>query len=147
MGWFLFELIIRGRCDSEHGIFYPNGTVRDPATIAAMMGCYRNRDLATIIPGLPNREGQAERCVRDIKAALAEKTDDGFDYRPASVPKLLEACERAANLLECCDLVPMAIPPTAKIAAWRKIEKAPLAEIRAFAYDLALRLRESSQLL
>lgn len=147
MGWFLFELVIRGRCDSEHGIFYPDGTVRDPATIAAMMGCYRNRDLATIIPGLPNREGAAERCVSDIKAALAEKTGDMFNYQAANVSKLLEACERAANLLECCDLVPMVIPPTAKIAAWRKMEKAPLAEIRAFAYDLALRLRESSQLL
>ena len=147
MGWFLFNLIIRGRCDSEHGIFYPDGTVRDPATIAAMMGCYRNRDLATIIPGLPNREGQAERCVRDITAALSEKTDDAFDYRPADASKLLKACERAANLLECCDLVPMALPPTAKIAAWRKMERPPLAEIRAFAYDLALRLREASQLL
>ncbi len=147
MGWFLFNLVIRGRCDSEHGIFYPDGTVRDPATIAAMMGCYRNRDLATIIPGLPNREGAAERCIREIKAALAEKTDDAFDYRPANAKKLLEACERAANLLECCDLVPMAVPPTAKIAAWRKMEKPPLAEIRAFAYDLAKRLRETSQLL
>ncbi len=147
MGWVVFCLMIPGRCDSEHGIFYADGTVRDPATIAAMMGCFRNRDVATIVPGLANREGQAERCINDIRKALTEKTDDAFDYRPANAAKLLEACERAANLLECCDLVPMAVPPTAKIAAWRKMEKIPLAEVRDFAYELGRRLREACQLL
>jgi len=147
MGWFVFNLIIRGRCDSEHGVFYPDGTVRDPATIAAMMGCFRNRDTATIIPGLPNREGHAQHCIADIRKALTEKTDDAFDYRQSDVANLLEAAERAANLLECCDLVPMAVPPTAKIAAWRKMKNPPLAEIRAFAYDLAKQLQEACQLL
>ena len=147
MGWVVYCLMIPGRCDSEHGIFYADGTVRDPATVAAIMGCHRNRNLATIIPGLANREGHAERCVDEIRRALAEKTDDAFDYRPANVARLLAACERAANLLECCDLVPMAVPPTAKIAAWRQMERPPLAEIRAFAYDLAKTLRDACQLL
>ena len=41
----------------------------------------------------------------------------------------------------------MAVPPTAKIAAWRKMEKIPLAEVRDFAYELGRRLREACQLL
>jgi len=147
MGWFVFELIIHGRCDTEHGVFYPDGTVRDPGTISAMMGCYRSRDLNTIIVPIPNREGQAAECVEDIKAALTEYTRDVFDYRQSNVDALLLACERAANLLECCDMIPMALPPTAKVFAWRKMENPPLGEIRAFAYDLALKLKEICQLL
>lgn len=147
MGWFVFELIIHGRCDSEHGVFYPDGTVRDPATIAAMMGCYRCRDLDTIVVPLPNREGQARECVEDIKNALSEYTSDVFDYRRSNADELLLACERAANLLECCDMIPMACPPTAKVFAWRKMENPPLNEIRSFAYDLALKLKQICQLL
>ena len=100
-----------------------------------------------IIPGLANREGSAKRAVEKIHKALTEYTSDAFDYRPSSVKELLEASEHAANLLECCELVPMAIPPTARIAAWRKMEKPPLAEIRRFAYELALELEKACQLL
>ena len=135
------------RADSEHGVFYPDGTVRDPATVAAMMGCFRCRDTSMIVPGLANREGSAKRAVEKIHKALTEYTSDAFDYRPSSVKELLEASEHAANLLECCELVPMAIPPTARIAAWRKMEKPPLAEIRRFAYELALELEKACQLL
>ena len=147
MGWFVFNLMIRGRCDSEHGVFYPDGTVRDPATIAAMMGCFRSRDTEVIIPGLANREGAAKRAVAKIRKALTEYTEDAFDYRPSSAKELLDASEYAANLLECCDLTPMAVPPTARIAAWRKMKKPPLAELRRFAYGLACQLSDDCQLL
>lgn len=147
MGWFVYELIIHGYCDSEHGVFYPDGTVRDPATIAAMMGCYRNRDIKTIVVPIPNREGQGQRCVDDIRKALTEYTCDAFDYRPSDIAQLLNACERAANLLEACDLIPMACPPTAKILAWRKMKKPPLAEIRRLAYELASKLKDICELL
>ena len=102
IGWYLFELMIHGRCDTEHGIFYPDGTVRDPATIAAMFGCYRKRDGENIIVPLPNREGVAGVCIEKIKKALKEYTCDCFDYRRSSPKELLDACEEAANLLECC---------------------------------------------
>jgi hypothetical protein len=147
MGWFVYELIIHGRCDSEHGVFYPDGTVRDPATIAAMMGCYRCRDLDVMVVPIPNREGQGQRCVDDIKRALTEYTCDAFDYRPSDIAQLLDACERAANLLECCDMIPMACPPTARIFAWRKMERPPLAEIRRFAYELAKQMQDICELL
>lgn len=147
IGWYLFELMIHDRCQHEHGIFYPDGTVRDPATIAAMYGCYRKRDGEGLVRPLPNQEGVAAGCVDRIKAALTEYTCDCFDYRRSDLTKLLDTCEEAANLLECCDLVPMACPPTYRINAWRKQENPDLDEIRAFAYDLAKTLREICQLL
>ena len=151
IGWFVFELMIHDRCDSEHGVFYPDGTVRDPATIAAMMGCFRCRDEAVMVLPVPNREGHAVRAVEAIRKALTEYTDDAFDYRPSDIDKLLEAAEYAANLLECCDMIPMASPPSAKILSWRKRtaagDKPPLGVVRAFAYDLAVRLKEICQIL
>lgn len=146
MGWFVYELIIHGRCDSEHGVFYPDGTVRDPATIAAMMGCFRNRGEGIVLP-IPNREGAADRAVEMIKNALTEYTCDGFDYRPSDKEKLLEACEYAAYLLEGCDMIPMAYPPTAKIAKFRRDVDTPLLEIRQFAFELAKELKEICQIL
>ena len=100
---------------------------------------------------VPNREGHAARAIDGIRRALTEYTDDAFDYRPSDIGKLLEACEVAANLLECCDLVPMATPPTATILAWRRLveagQKPVLGEVRAFAYNLAKTLRELCQIL
>ena len=147
IGWYLFELMIRGRCDTEHGIFYPDGTVRDPATIAAMFGCYRKRDGENIIVPLPNREGVAGICIEKIKKALKEYTCDCFDYRRSSPKELLDACEEAANLLECCDMIPMAVPPTYMINKWRKEEKPDLDAIRKLAYELANKLKDICQIL
>lgn len=147
MGWILFNLMIRGRCIDEHGIFYPDGTIRDAGTIAAMFGCYRNRGENTpIVPPNPNREGKANRAIKLIKDALTEYTSDAFDYRRSDKKKLLDACEVAANLLEACELVPMSDLPTAKIAAFRNDPNADLWEIRKLAYELANRLKEVCQI-
>ena len=66
------------------------------------------------------------------------------------VDDILEAAEYCANLLEGAEMVPMWEPPTAKIETWRKMsdedkEKAR-GEIRKFAYDLALQLKEWCEL-
>lgn len=148
MGWILFNLMIRGRCIDEHGIFYPDGTIRDAGTIAAMFGCYRNRGENTpVVPPNPNREGKANRAIKLIKDALTEYTSDAFDYRRSDKKKLLDACEVAANLLEACELVPMSDLPTAKIAAFRNDPNADLWEIRKLAYELANRLKEVCQII
>lgn len=146
MGWVLFELMIHGRCIDEHGIFYPDGTIRDAGTIAAMYGCFRNRG-ESVVPPNPNREGKADYAIRLIEEALKEYTADAFDYRRSDKKKLLDACEVAANLLEACELVPMCDLPTAKIEKFRKDENADLWEIRKFAYGLAQRLKEVCQIL
>ena len=96
---------------------------------------------------IPNREGAAGRAGEMIKNALTEYTCDGFDYRPSDKKKLLEACEYAAYLLEGCDMIPMAYPPTAKIAKFRRDVDTPLLEIRQFAFELAKELKEICQIL
>lgn len=146
VGWILFSLIIRGRCVDEHGIFYPDGTIRDAGTIAGMVGCFRNRS-ETAVPPNPNREGKADRAIARIREALTEYTADAFDYRRSDKKKLLDACEVAANLLEACELVPMSDLPTAKIEQFRKDENADLWEIRRFAFDLAEQLKKICQIL
>jgi len=146
MGWILFNLMIEGRCIDEHGIFYPDGTIRDAATIAAMFGCYRNRDSRTVVPTNPNREGKVDRALAQLRDALKEYTSDAFDYRRSDKKKLLDACEVAANILEACELVPMSDLPTTKIEEFRRDENADLWEIRKFAYELAGRLKEVAQI-
>ncbi len=147
IGWVLFDLIIDGRCIDEHGIFYPDGTIRDAGTIAAMFGCFRNRgEKCAVVPPNPNREGKADRALTLIREALKEYTADAFDYRRSDKKKLLDACEVAANLLEACELVPMCDLPTTKIAAFRNDPKADLWEIRKLAYSLAKRLKEVCQI-
>jgi hypothetical protein len=146
-GWYLFNLIIQGYWGEIHGIFYPDGTVRDPAIIAAIMGFQINRDLNTMIRPQPNREGQGAEAVKEIEAALAESTGP-FGHVNASTDKILEAAEHAANLLESAQMVPMIVPPTARIEYWRSQppEKRDRAAIRAFAYDLGEQLKKNSQL-
>jgi len=78
-GWYLFNLMIQGYWGEIHGLFYPDGTVRDPAIIAAVMGFYRNRDLNQIIRPVPNREGHATRAIRAIEEALKDNPSD-FSY-------------------------------------------------------------------
>ena len=147
MGWILFNLIIDGRCIDEHGIFYPDGTIRDAGTIAAMFGCFRNRgENCAVVPPNPNREGKADKALKLIREALKEYTSDAFDYRRSDKKKLLDACEVAANLLESCELVPMCDLPTTKIAAFRKDPNADIWAIRKFAYTLAMRLKEVCQI-
>jgi hypothetical protein len=148
-GWYVFNLIIGGYWGELHGIFYPDGTVRDPSIVAAIMGFYRNRDLNTIVRANPNREGQAEKAVEEIQAALnADKGTFGRPPSPESMDKILEAAEYAANLLEAAQMVPMNVPPTAKILYWRNTppDKRDRAAIRKLAYQLELELKKDCQL-
>jgi hypothetical protein len=46
VGWYLWELMITQYWGDIHGVFYPDGTVRDPSIAAAVRGFFRNRDLA-----------------------------------------------------------------------------------------------------
>lgn len=148
-GWYLFNLMIGGYWGDVHGLFYADGTVRDPSIIAAVMGFYRNRDLKTIVWALPNREGQANKAVQEIQEALSE--DKGTFGRPPtaeSTDKILNAAEHAANLLEAAQMVQMNVPPTAQIQYWRQQppEQRPREAIREFAYHLEMELKKDCQL-
>jgi len=151
-GWYLFDLIIQGYWGEIHGIFYPDGTVRDPAIVAAIMGFYRNRDLNTIIKTTPNREGWAEKIVKEIEEALGQKDDHPvFGARLHSkeqTDKLLDAAEDAADLMEASEMVPMSTPPSAQIRYWRAqpAEKRDWEAIRKFTYELGVELKKNCQL-
>ncbi|MEJ2079097.1 MAG: hypothetical protein P8020_19225 [Acidobacteriota bacterium] len=142
-GWYLFSLMVQGYWGEIHGLFYPDGTVRDPAAIAAILGFYRNRNLNTIIKPVPNREGHAEDAIQAIEAALKDDPRT-FRHTKVSTDKILDAAEYAANLLEAAEMVPMDVPPTAQIRFWREQppEKRDRDAIRAFAYELGLTLKE-----
>lgn len=136
-GWFFFNLVIGGYTETFHGVFYPDGKVRHPDAIAAMMGCYRQRDLAKIIPAQPfkpswNAARRAE-AVKRLRDRIEE--NDG--------ELLFEAMEAVANHLEACELVPMATPPTARIIAWRKMENPPMDDVRRLARSIADMLEQS----
>jgi hypothetical protein len=148
-GWYLFNLMIGGYWGDVHGIFYSDGTVRDPSIVAAVMGFYRNRNLNTIIRAVPNREGHAAKALQQIQEALNE--DKGTFGRAASAEstdKILDAAEYAANLLESAQMVPMNVPPTAQISYWRSLppDKRDREAIRNLAYQLGLELKKDCQL-
>lgn len=146
-GWYLFNLVIEGYWGEIHGLVYPDGTIRDPAAIAAVMGFHRNRDLKSIRKPAMNREGHAEQALRAIELALKDGRH-AFHHVKTPTDTILDAAEMAANLLEAAEMVPMHVPPTARIRAWR--EQAPADRdrdaIRAFAFDLGLLLKEHCQL-
>jgi hypothetical protein len=143
-GWYLFNLIIQGYWGEVHGLFYPDGTIRDPAIIAAVMGFYRNRDLNTMIKPVPNREGHADKAIKAIEDALKDDPNT-FHHSTQSTDKILDAAEYAAHLLEAAEMVPMIVPPSAQIQYWRQQqpEKRDRDTIRAFAYQLGLTLKKN----
>jgi hypothetical protein len=148
VGWYLFELMVHGYWGDVHGIVYPDGTVRDPAIVAAIYGFHRNRDVSSRIRPNPNKEGHIHRALKLVEEAL---TDDPtvFRHRRKSSNDLLEAAEYCANLLEGSEMVAMVEPPTAKILAWRRQpeEERDVDAIRAFTYELAKTLKKWGQIM
>jgi hypothetical protein len=146
-GWYVFELMIQGYWSEVHGLVYPDGSIRDPAIIAALFGFYRNRDVKTMVRPAPNREGHAEKALKMIEASLKDDPSV-FSHSRVSTDKILDAAEYAANLLEAAEMVPMFEPPTARIQYWREQpqDKRDREAIRSFAYDLGLTLKKYCQL-
>ena len=61
IGFYLWELMIVSGSPrawgNVHGIFYPDGTVRDPSIPMAVMGIFRNRG-PNVVLERPDREGR-----------------------------------------------------------------------------------------
>ncbi len=111
VGWYIWELmIVRDGWGSVHGVFYEDGTVRDPSIAAAIMGYFRNRD--NILLEVPDREGAVTRAVAGIDRWTAEATPDWN--------RGLDLAETAANLMESSQIVAMIVPPTQEVATLRK---------------------------
>jgi hypothetical protein len=112
VGWYIWELmIVRRGWGNVHGVFYEDGTVRDPAIAAAILGFFRNRG-RNILPAVPDREGWVTRVVTNGNKWI-EQTD-------ASWNEGLDLAETAAHLLEAAELVPMREPPTREVDLMRQ---------------------------
>jgi hypothetical protein len=135
VGWYIFELMIDGYWSSVHGVFYPDGSIRDPSIIASIMGFHRNRSISAVKAN-PNMEGNVQKAIQEVKDALEENTEL-FHFGRNSQEEIFEAAEYCANLLECSEMVPMWDPPTAKIERLRNQKNPDLYEVRRLAFDLA----------
>jgi hypothetical protein len=104
VGWYIWELmIVRGGWGPVHGVFYEDGTVRDPSIAAAMMGWFRKRS-ADIVPTLPDREGWVSRTVDSASAWLKNPRRTWTNG--------LDIAETCANILEAAEIAPMKALPT-----------------------------------
>jgi hypothetical protein len=111
VGWYIWELMITHQWGTVHGVFYPDGTVRDPSIVAALFGMFRNRG-ADVIPEVPDREGHVTRAVENNRRWLADPA--------APWAAGLDLAETSANLLEAGQLVPMHDFPTRHIDLLRR---------------------------
>jgi len=114
VGYYLWELMIvwngRGWGD-VHGIFYPDGTIRDPAIPMAVMGIFRSHG-SDVVLEVPDREGRVTRELREANAWLADPS--------AAWQAGLDLAEVAANLLESAQLVPLHDLPTRQVGLLRR---------------------------
>lgn len=126
VGFYIWELMITARWGNVHGVFYPDGTVRDPSIAAAMLGIYRNRSTNVVLE-YPDREGWVTRTVTN-----------GWNWvnqTNAAYARGLDLAETAANLLEANQLVALRDLPTRRVAQFRDGPPDPPA-MRAFLADL-----------
>jgi hypothetical protein len=110
MGFFIWELMISSFWGDVHGVFYPDGTVRDPAIPAALMGWFRN-DGANVVRENPDREEWVSRPLARAKTWLADPQGDWAGG--------LEIAEIQANMLQGAQLIAMREPPVRTVKLLR----------------------------
>jgi hypothetical protein len=114
VGWYIWELmIVRKGWGTVHGVFYEDGSVRDPSIAAAIMGFFRNRT-ADILPSVADKEGWVTKIV--------DQSDKWLKDPEGSWKDGLDIAEIAAHLLEAGELTAMRIPPTQEVELLRKGE-------------------------
>jgi hypothetical protein len=120
MGWCIWELmIVEKGWGTVHGVFYGDGTVRDPSIPAAILGYFRNRE--NPFPEFPDREdkiGSVLTRTEAWKKAGAKDFDEG-----------IHIAEVGANMLESAQLAPMHDAPNAQVERVRKSQD--LKELKA----------------
>jgi hypothetical protein len=111
MGFYIWELMVARNWGDIQGIFYADGTVRDPVAAAALLGIFRNegadRRLET-----PDRESWVTVPLQRSAKWLAAENPDWKEG--------LEIAETEANMLEANQLVAMRFPPSLAIRKLRE---------------------------
>ena len=114
VGWYIWELMIVPQgWGPVQGLFYADGSVRDPSIAAAIMGFFRRRT-TDILPSVPDREGWVSRII--------ERSDKWDNETIGTWADGLDIAETEANLLEAGELTAMRIPPTYEVEMLRKGE-------------------------
>jgi hypothetical protein len=108
VGWYIWELMIT----HQWGVFHPDGTIRDPAIVAALFGMFRDRDENVVMPSVPDREGAVTRAVANNRKWLADPN--------ACWEAGLDLAEISAKLLKAGQLIAVYDPPTRTIDLLRK---------------------------
>ena len=116
MGFYLWELMIvwdgtRG-WGNVHGIFYPDGTIRDPSIPMALLEHFpqsRSRRRARTSEPENSRSSHHQR-----------RTPAGSPARTATGAAAPWAMEVAANLLESAQLVPLHELPSSEVGKLRR---------------------------
>jgi hypothetical protein len=115
VGWYIWELmIVRKGWGTVHGVFYEDGSVRDPSIAAAIMGFFRKRS-ADILPAVPDQEGWITKVIK--------RSDEWLHNPEAAWKDGLDLAETAAHLLEAGELTAMRIPPTWEVEMLRQGEE------------------------
>ncbi len=114
VGWYIWELmIVRQGWGTVHGVFYEDGSVRDPSIAAAIMGFFRKRT-PDILPAVADKEGWVTKAV--------DQGDKWLKNPERTWKEGLDIAETSAHLLEAGELTAMRIPPTQEVAVLRKEE-------------------------
>lgn len=111
VGWYIWELMVTGHWGEVQGVFYPDGTVRDPVVVAALLGIFRSRN-PDHLQIIPDDEGWVTRSVRNNRAWLEDPD--------AEWERGLALAETSAFLLESNQLTALIIPPTQRVYVLRE---------------------------
>ena len=132
--------------NKAHGIVYPDGTIRDPATVAALFGFYRNRT-ETAIRADVNQEDYVTDLLKRVNMIMEKTRRNRYRDHSGDAEEVLELCELAANLLEAGELCPMAYPPMAKVAAFRRQANPDVEECKDYLWELAMQLKKACRII
>jgi hypothetical protein len=111
VGWYIWELmIVRKGWGTVHGVFYEDGSVRDPSIAAAIMGFFRKRT-PDILVAIPDQEGWIAKVI--------DQTDKWLKDPERTWKEGLDLAETSAHLLEAGELTAMRIPPTLEVEILR----------------------------
>jgi hypothetical protein len=114
VGWYIWELmIVRKGWGTVHGVFYEDGSVRDPSIAAALMGFFRKRS-SDILPSSPDQEGWVGKVI--------DQSNKWLDDPERTWKDGLDIAETGAHLLEAGELTSMRIPPTWQVEMLRQGE-------------------------
>ncbi len=144
IGFYLFELMIgNGMWSRVHGVFYDDGTIRDPSIVAAIMGCFRNRTETAIRTDVNQEDYVTRALILGQRVTASVRQNKRMFDHSTEVEDVLEVAEYAANLLEGGELVPMAYPPTAKIASMRRRNDVDVQEALDYMMELLDTLKKA----